>query len=75
MLSEVAITLTEYSGPPSPTRRPWWRFWRRQEPASPYLPAKVRDDLILLRASLNERQAREEKEAMQKAERTRKRGR
>jgi len=75
MLSEVAITLTEYSGPPAPMRRPWWRFWQRQEPVSPYLPAKMRDDLILLRASLNERQAREEKEAMKKAERTRNRGR
>ena len=75
MLSEVAITLTEYSGSPVPVMRPWWRFWQRQVPVSPYLPAKVRDDLILLRAGLNERRAREENEAVKKAERTRKRGR
>lgn len=75
MLSEVAITLTEYGGPTAPVRRPWWRFWQREEPVRPYLSAKMRDDLILLRAGLNERRAREEKEAIKKAERGRKRGR
>ena len=75
MLSEVAITLTEYSGPMVPVLRPWWRFWQRQEPVSPYLPAKKRDDLILLRAGLQERTERLQDEAMKKAESARKRGR
>lgn len=39
------------------------------------MPARERNHLILLRAGLNERQAHEEKEAMKKAEKTRKRGR
>ncbi len=74
MLSEVAITLTEYSGPPAPVLRPWWRFWQRPEPVSPYLSAIVRDDLILLRAGLQERTERLQDEAMKKAEWERKRG-
>ncbi len=39
------------------------------------MAARDRDDLILLRAGLEERRAREENEAMKKAERGRKRGR
>lgn len=67
MLTEVAITLTEYSGPPPPMRRAWWRFWGHQEAASPYLPAKVRDDLLLLRAGLQERREHEQRLAEQRA--------
>jgi hypothetical protein len=79
MLSDVTITLTEYSGPMVPVRRPWWAFWQRQEPAEPYLAAKMRDDLILLRAGLNERQERLDskgrKEAEGAVEKARQRGR
>ena len=39
------------------------------------MPARDRDDLILLRVSIDERRDRLEREAIKKAERTRKRGR
>ncbi len=39
------------------------------------MAARDRDDLILLRESIDERRERVEREAMKKAERTKKRGR